>query len=380
MTLYMALVTNGIAVVLLLVLLLSSSKERRVRLVDDRLFEVMVLLTVLQCILETVGFAFDGREGEISYYMNYIFSTLCFMNNSAFAFIWAAYSDFKMYGDKTRLKKYYPFVAIPAAIVWVGCIVNFFTPVFFSITPVTNAYSRTLLFPLIYLIIYVYIFYGVIMVYVKGRRDRAKAMPALLFVVPILIGSIMQFLFYGLSLISVGAAIALVSLYITLQGQASYVDTLSGLYSRNYLKICLDSYLRKRNQDSELAGIILDINRFKQINDQHGHLVGDDAIKTMGTVLLKSIPQDAAAVRYGGDEFLVLLWIKDRSDIQTVIDKIQSNLDEVNASGEKPYEIACSCGYDVYDRDRDFFNNFFARMDAIMYENKQKARENEENA
>ena len=373
-------VANSIAILMLVVLLLSSSKERRVRLVDDRMFEFMVMLTIVQCIVESVGFFFDGRAGEISYYMNYFFSALCFINNVAFALLWAIYSDYKMHGDRMRLKRYYPFVAIPAIVVWVGCIVNFFTPVFFSISPETNAYERTALFPIVYLVIYVYMIYGAVLMYINGRKNRAKAMPVVLFVTPILLGSSLQFIFYGLSLISVGVSISLVSLYITLQGQVSYLDPLSGLYTRSYLKICLDSYLRKRSGDGSLAGIILDIDRFKQINDQHGHLVGDDAIKTMGAVLLESIPRGAVAVRYGGDEFLVLLWIKDKEEIQGVIDLIHDNLKQINDSGEKPYELACSCGYDVYDRDRDFFNSFFARMDSIMYRNKQKARENEENA
>ena len=373
-TLFMAIVTNGIAITLMAVLLLSTTKARRVHLVDDRLFGVLVILTMLQSFLEVTGFMFDSKPGELNYYLNCIFNTLLFMNNVAFPFIWAIYADYKMHGSRERIKKIYPFVAIPMVVAWIFFIVNLFTPVFYAIPRETNVYERMPLFFMIFVVAYVYLAYGVIMIYISGRNNRTKAMPAILFMIPILLGGSMQFFFYGLSLIPMGVAIALVALYITLQGQVSYVDNLSGLYTRTYLQIYLDSYLRKRNPDRELAGIILDINKFKSINDEHGHLVGDEAIKTVGDVLLKVIPKTAIAVRYGGDEFLILMWIRDKAEIERVIESVNAELDAINAEGERNYELSCSCGYDVYDRDRDFFNNFFSRIDAIMYQNKIKDR------
>ena len=111
-TLFMAIVTNGIAITLMAVLLLSTTKARRVHLVDDRLFGVLVILTILQSVLEVTSFMFDSKPGELNYYLNCIFNTLLLMNNGAFPFIWTIYADYKMHGSRERIKKIYPFSAI----------------------------------------------------------------------------------------------------------------------------------------------------------------------------------------------------------------------------------------------------------------------------
>ena len=115
-----------------------------------------------------------------------------------------------------------------------------------------------------------------------------------------------------------------------------------------------------------LAGIILDIDNFKDINDKYGHNIGDDAIVTFGKILKNEIPSTAAAIRYGGDEFLILLSITEESEINVLLDNIHLSVNSLNNSKEKPYHLGFSHGYSIY-QDNDTFDVFFTRMDKFMY-------------
>jgi diguanylate cyclase (GGDEF)-like protein len=71
-----------------------------------------------------------------------------------------------------------------------------------------------------------------------------------------------------------------------------------------------------------LAGIMLDIDGFKSINDKFGHLVGDDAIFTAGQIIRSVAGQKGIFCRYGGDEFVILLYINSQNEITDMIDSI----------------------------------------------------------
>lgn len=91
--------------------------------------------------------------------------------------------------------------------------------------------------------------------------------------------------------------------------QQTMLDTLSGIYNR----ACFDKRLRSelnrsRREKTPLGLILIDIDHFKKINDQHGHLAGDTAIQQLASLLNTSLKRSSDAVfRYGGEEFALLL-------------------------------------------------------------------------
>ena len=95
--------------------------------------------------------------------------------------------------------------------------------------------------------------------------------------------------------------------------QLSRTDTLSGLLNRRHLGETLQKNfkLRSREKDSRCQGefsvVLFDIDRFKSINDEYGHLAGDQVIRHMARILQSGIRRTDSLFRYGGDEFLLLL-------------------------------------------------------------------------
>ena len=90
--------------------------------------------------------------------------------------------------------------------------------------------------------------------------------------------------------------------------RAAITDPLTGLYNRRYAAPHLESAMRRNKQDgAEMAALLLDIDRFKSINDTYGHGVGDEVLKIFANRINEKIRSVDLAARIGGEEFLILL-------------------------------------------------------------------------
>jgi diguanylate cyclase (GGDEF)-like protein len=88
----------------------------------------------------------------------------------------------------------------------------------------------------------------------------------------------------------------------------SITDPLTGLYNRRYLDLILHAEMRRLRRSGEpLSVVFLDIDWFKQFNDEQGHLLGDEALRIIGRVLRDHVRAGDVVTRYGGEEFVVML-------------------------------------------------------------------------
>lgn len=348
----------------------SSMRQARFGLPDERLFNGMLIFTMLECIIEPCTFLIDGHVGVGFTAANYLLNTALFCFNILFAFTWTLYVDYKIFNDLSRFKRIYPFIALPALFVCVGSIINLFHPVFYTISA-DNVYSRTPLYTITYIFTYFYLLYGVALVYIfRGQTNRYMFLPAAFFMIPIAIGSILQFAFYGLSLVWLSASIAMVSLYINVQKEAASVDQLSGLYSRQYFIECLNNEFARPPHEDIFAGIMLDIDRFKSINDTFGHRMGDEAIAAVGSLLRHCTHKKAMAARYAGDEFVVIMRVRSDEEVKRMMTCIDQACRELSEAHTNPFELTMSMGYALRLGKDDTVDGFLERMDSKMYEQK----------
>ena len=91
--------------------------------------------------------------------------------------------------------------------------------------------------------------------------------------------------------------------------RSSITDGLTGLYNQTFFKITLTKMIQqaRRHEMSPFAIVLLDLDHFKQYNDACGHLAGDHALKQVASIIQQSIRESDIAVRYGGEEFAILL-------------------------------------------------------------------------
>lgn len=368
------LIANGTAILLLLIIILSLNKPLRHKhgLFEEKIFYAMVILIILQCVIESAVLLMDGKMVSGYHTLLLVLNDILFINNIVFAYSWVVYADYKLFSDMKRIKRIYPFVAIPAIIIIIGSLINLVTPVFFTVDKY-NIYQRTGLYIIPYAVTYFYLAYGMILIYFYRKKvHKYLFLPAILFMVPILIGSLLQFFFYGYSLVWLGVSVGMISLFINVQNEASYVDKLSGLLNRHYLINILQMYRGKGDTNRALAGIMLDIDGFKSINDSFGHLVGDEAISITGKILRKTVNNKGISCRYGGDEFIILMYINSQKEIIDMIEMIQTQATLFNESKKKPYKINFSIGYSIYDRNHESIDDFLNKIDTYMYEDKKR--------
>jgi diguanylate cyclase (GGDEF)-like protein len=367
------LVANGTGLALLFVLLFDMRQKGCCKFFDGYAFYTMAVLNIIQCILEPLTMLLDGQAFPLCREILFASNSLLFAGNILFAFSWTVFIDLKLFADPRRTSRRSYFVAIPALLVLIGIVINLFTPVFFRISD-ENVYSRASLFIIPYLVTYFYLILGAVSVFRHQEHvKRYFFLPVVFFLLPIFIGSGVQFLCYGLSTVWLSTAVGMTALHNSIQNELSYVDSLSGLFTRQYLYRFLLSYVRHTEGTQKIAGIMLDLDHFKSINDCYGHLTGDEAITKVGAILRESVSSDAFAVRYAGDEFIVILPVTKGDDIAQAIRRIQGNTHAFNASGAVPYRLTFSVGYTIYDRKSDTTDSFIGRMDQAMYAEKKHA-------
>ena len=361
------LVANGLGVCLMLTILLTKRRRVRFSSYDGKLFGLMCRICLALCVLESVGFLLDGKifpgDREITLLLN----TFVFLASVVIAYLWICYVDFKLFESHERLRRIYPIAAIPLLIICGLTVANLFVEVFFGVTQ-DNVYYRTTLVWIPYVVVYGYMTYGAVLAYLyRKRTNRYLFMPVVAFLIPIYLGSIIQLLCYGLALIFASVALGLTLLYINLQNEENFLDPLTNLYNRNYLLHYMEQINRQVRKGKQVTGIMLDVNDFKHINDTYGHIAGDGVLRAVGKILLQATGSDSVVVRYGGDEFVILVEHSDQRRVQDILDCIDRELERYNASGEAPLPVSLSTGIAEFQT-MDIFG-FFQEMDRNMYTN-----------
>lgn len=365
-------IANAFGIALLLILLTGSWRGILRCFFDSKLFFVMILLNIGLCICEPLTFFVDGQQFAGARPIVIISNCALFIGNIAFAFIWTLYADYKLYRDMARLKRIYPKMAIPAVIIFIMSIASCFTPVLFTVGD-DNVYRRTGMVFIAYMVSYFYLGYGVMLMYTFRKKVRRYLfMPEIVFIIPLCIGSICQFLFYGLSVLWASASISVASLFINLQKENWSIDSLSGLYSRQYFDCYLKEKERKMASGTIVAGIMLDINRFKAINDSFGHGAGDEAIRNMGRLLFEVVGNKSVISRYGGDEFVILQDVSSKEEIYPLLEKIRKRADEFNKTSDAPYILSFAAGCGFLHGKEGSIDLFLQEMDTEMYREKRQ--------
>jgi len=150
-------------------------------------------------------------------------------------------------------------------------------------------------------------------------------------------------------------------------------DAVTGLYNRNYWEqIISGAIFYPRTQNFSLT--LIDIDNLKEINDKYGHLAGDKAIEIVGQAIKNSIRKEDAGLRYGGDEFLILLFNQDKKTAYKVIERIRREINEITA--EHGMNIQISAGVACYDCLRDM-GDIIKMADRDLYKEKRMKKSKE---
>jgi diguanylate cyclase (GGDEF)-like protein len=151
-------------------------------------------------------------------------------------------------------------------------------------------------------------------------------------------------------------------------------DALTGLPNRRYFLVTLASRIAtSAAAGSRFAVGVLDLDRFKPINDTHGHLFGDRLLAEVGARLMTVATEDLILARLGGDEFGFVL-TGDASDAEAVGQRLCDLISQSYFFEDKRVSIGCSCGVAIFPEAGGSVHELFDRADYALYNSKTSRR------
>jgi diguanylate cyclase (GGDEF)-like protein len=156
-----------------------------------------------------------------------------------------------------------------------------------------------------------------------------------------------------------------------------YIDELTGLYNYRYLDIALEQEIKRAERYGTcLTVIFLDLDFFKNVNDTHGHLVGSNILKEIGKILKMSVREVDLVMRYGGDEYTIILVETGSAGGAIVAERIRSTIANYHFLSEQGYAIRLTAclGYASYPDDTRSKQLLLDVADQAMYRGKTSGR------
>jgi diguanylate cyclase (GGDEF)-like protein len=150
-------------------------------------------------------------------------------------------------------------------------------------------------------------------------------------------------------------------------------DTLTGLHNRAHILPHARSMLQRALRDNQGMGLLMfDFDGFKQINDTHGHAIGDEVLRVMAQRLQRTCRTGDALARLGGDEFLLAFNnAGDDAEVEAFARRLLALFDEPVAVGGLNLRVGASIGIALYPEHASTFDSLLARADDAMYAVKQ---------
>ncbi len=185
------------------------------------------------------------------------------------------------------------------------------------------------------------------------------------------LGQLKSFLEYLLTFfVATFVVIILLYIFMYLEYRKSFIDPLTGVYNRNFLK-----KIEKSIELDKIALAMIDLDYFKNINDTYGHAIGDQVLKTIAKAINSNIRADDILIRYGGEEFLLILKKEGNVDFTNFIDRIRHIINSTPIkTNSKVLHITASIGFNLVPQTDKNLMEAIKKADIKLYQAKHNGR------
>jgi diguanylate cyclase (GGDEF)-like protein len=153
----------------------------------------------------------------------------------------------------------------------------------------------------------------------------------------------------------------------------AYTDPLTNIYNRLHFGHFLDAEIdRVKRYGGTFSIIFFDLDRFKEVNDEYGHLVGDEVLKRVTEIVEKANRNADIFARYGGEEFIILAPATDIAGARVHAERLRKDIEHHRFS--EISHLTCSFGVAEYKPDADDVTSLFKRADTALYNAKKLGR------
>lgn len=336
------------------------------------LFQLIVVSLVVIQLFEMLTWVTDGQPGFWGTFLNYLFNYQLFAMILVPLSLWMVYLDESIIIDeKVKRKRLRIYLGLNLMVLGLVA-TNPLTGFIFTISD-ANVYTRHS--GVIFITaLNIFMFSGYLLSIQRSNKTINTKLHHVILSLGIfpMIGAVFQAMFYKQTLTWPLVSLVALSCYILVQRDEMKRDELTGLYTRANLEKRISQKIR---QKQPFTFIMIDLDRFKQVNDIHGHLVGDAALIKAADLLMKNIKVKDSAFRIGGDEFVLVIESNSVKAAQIIEQRLRAKLDKINLLEGNPYELSMSFGHAIYDgASEGSFSTLLERADESMYQNKKLNR------
>jgi diguanylate cyclase (GGDEF)-like protein len=341
-----------------------------------RLLLVMLSAIFISALFNFIAFSLERKHGtRVNNALYYIWSIYYIARNCCY-YYGAVFIDYFAHENIIRTKKFIYTVTVFMALYTLSIIPNLQFGYYFYISKENILMTGTLntlhnlisYFPIIIILIDINLAYK----YIK----RSQILLTIFFIIVTAIGGTFDIILGKTNLIWPCVTAAILYMYFFILRYDLKIDSLTGMGNRNdfykYInKFYLNSHSFRHKNKNEYAFIKINLTRLEEINNIHGHLEGDNAVRDTATIIKTYFRHTDFAVRYGGNEFILITSAKD--DIQNIINRINIAIDNQNEKNIRPYKLCISYSYDIYTINSGLqIQDFLAQLDSKKKTNQQE--------
>lgn len=290
-----------------------------------------------------------------------------------FWFLYVEVSQGAEYINLRRNRLYTMVLALVSSLVMLIMFVFFRRAVVDEYSNLTNAYYVIFLTaPLVYILAAA----GASFVRASYKTNfalRTQYIHSAVYPIGVSISGVVQTLFINAPMFCFGCTIMMIYTYIMSLDNMVSLDPLTNLNNRAQLKRYISNDVRPSDSGDKVIIFMIDLNKFKSINDNYGHLEGDKAIVRAAEAIRNACSSEKSRpfiARYGGDEFIVVAKMRSLEEADGLKVRIKKEMVEHNDQAGAVYELNASVGFSEYSGRIEDFQNALNTADDALYDDK----------
>ncbi len=355
---------NFYNIIVLIILYVLIIKRSEVESFSKQLVKATIFFAGAAIIIEPLTWIFDGAQFFGAYFLEYSTNFVLLLMAPIIGAIMLCYVDYSFFQDRNRLKKRFFYLHF-LAITLITLIINIFFPIYFEVARDTNIYSSGDYGWIQFILVgamYVYML-AFVLVNRKRAHRNVRRIFTFFFLWPI-IGMIVENFNIHLNFSWNFIVLSLLVVYAFLESTTSERDYLTKIYNR----LSYETYVYHLIETHKFFGVVLiDLDKFKEINDKYGHQKGDDVLVDFAMILNRVFAPNKMVSRLAGDEFMIV--VEDDIDIETRIKDIYNRMH--NSDNKMLKELELSYGFQAYKMNMTI-DELYLKVDRKMYKDKNK--------
>lgn len=364
--------TNIFCIIILLLILIKLKNKTKY---STMIFKSILIHSILFCTCDIISIIFRGSKFHFTKTTLLISNSFYLLFPLIIGYYWINYIYINLDKNALNKKSINLIHILPLLIGIIMLILNIFNHNIFNIDN-NNIYVRGKLFYVYIFISWSYIIFSTIksIIYYKKSNNinkKEQIFPLCLFIIAPAITSIIQNIFYGLSINQIGFTLSALFIFLYYLDEQISIDNLTKINNRTKFNEYIQ-YKYDNTKDNETISLMfIDVNKFKLINDTYGHLIGDEVLINIANILKKtcsSFNKDLFLARYGGDEFVIVSSL-DKKNMEYLKNNINKNVEIFNLNSK--YKISLGIGFTSDKKCKyNSFHSMIVKADNLMYKTK----------